>query len=77
MIPIPYQKSCRIVAEKNWGEICQFGFTSFEKGTMLATFKSELGKDELGILEKVDNKQCILPGKEWNLDGIVNHRTDF
>ena len=36
--PIPYQKSCKIVAEKGWGAYYQFVYTTFPQGTKLPTF---------------------------------------
>jgi len=40
--PIPYQKSCKIVAAKGWGAYYQFVYTTFPKGTQVPTFKREL-----------------------------------
>src|SRR5690348_10675695 len=31
--PIPYQKSCRIVADRDWGAYFHFGYETFPKGT--------------------------------------------
>lgn len=55
MIPIPFQKSCKITAEENWGEVCKFGFTTFDKDTRLPVFQAEPGEDELAALERVEN----------------------
>ena len=54
-IPIPYQKSCKIVAEQNWGQYYQIGFTTFQQGTILPKFKIEFGLEESTALERVDS----------------------
>jgi hypothetical protein len=41
-VPIPYAKSCKIVADKNWGAYYQFVYTTFAPGTQVPTFKREL-----------------------------------
>ena len=37
-LPIPYQKSCKIVADKGWGRYFQFNYVTYPKGTGLPTF---------------------------------------
>ena len=44
--PIPYQKSCKIVAEKGWGAYYQFVYTTYPKGTKVPTFSAELAAAE-------------------------------
>ena len=41
-IPIPYQTSCKIVADKGWGEFYHFTYTTYPKGTVLPTFTMNL-----------------------------------
>ena len=41
-LPIPYQKSCRVVADKGWGRYFQFNYTTYPKGTQLPTFSAAL-----------------------------------
>jgi len=53
-VPIPYQKSCKIVAEKGWGDYFHFGYETFPKGAQVPTFKRELAADELAALEAAD-----------------------
>jgi len=53
-VPIPYQKSCKIVAEKNWGNYYHFTYTTFPKGTSVPTFKPELSGLELAALATAD-----------------------
>lgn len=53
-VPIPYQKSCKIVAEKDWGAYYQFVYTTYPEGTIVPTFKRELSPEEIAALEKAD-----------------------
>jgi hypothetical protein len=41
-LPIPYQKSCRVVADAGWGAYYQFVYTTFPKGTEVPTFSAAL-----------------------------------
>jgi len=41
-LPIPYQKSCKIVADKGWGNYFHFGYKTYPAGTVLPTFSAEL-----------------------------------
>jgi hypothetical protein len=54
--PIPYQKSCKIVAEEGWGQYYQFVYTTFAKGTQVPTFKRELGAEENAALDEADRR---------------------
>ena len=49
--PIPYQKSCKIVADKGWGAYYQFVYTTFPKGTQVPTFKRELSTEDSAVLD--------------------------
>lgn len=49
--PIPYQKSCKIVAEKGWGAYYQFVYTTFPQGTRVPTFKRDLSPEENAALD--------------------------
>ena len=51
-VPIPYQKSCKIVADEGWGAYFQFTYTTFPKGTIVPTFKRDLAPDETAALAK-------------------------
>ena len=63
-VPIPYQKSCKIVADKNWpyqvlpdkthGVFYHFTYTTYPKGTKLPTFKLDLSKEERAALDNVN-----------------------
>jgi len=53
-VPIPYQKSCKIVAEKGWGNYYHFGYETFPKGTVVPTFKMALSAEEAAALAAAD-----------------------
>jgi len=55
-IPIPFQKSCKIVADKDYGQYYQFTYTLFGKDTKIPTFKRQLSKEESDALDSVDKK---------------------
>ncbi len=58
--PIPYQKSCKIVAEPGWGDYYQFVYTTFPKGTAVPTFRPELGAADNAALDAANKilSQC-------------------
>lgn len=45
-IPIPFQKSCKVVAEKGWGAYYHFTYGLFPPDTVVPTFKRDLTPDE-------------------------------
>jgi len=53
-LPIPYQKSCKVVAEKGWGRYYQFVYTTFPKGTRVSTFTSDLPPEAVAALKQAD-----------------------
>ena len=53
-IPIPFQKSCKVVAEKGWGAYYHFTYSTFPPGTRVPTFKRELTREETAALAAVD-----------------------
>lgn len=52
--PIPYQKSCKILAEKDWGAYYQFVYTTYPKGTKLPTFSAALAAENADALAKAN-----------------------
>ena len=52
--PIPYQKSCKIVADPGWGDYYHFTYGTFPKGTQVPTFKRELSAAELAALDEAN-----------------------
>ena len=52
--PIPYQKSCKVVADPGWGQYFQFTYRTFPKGTQVPTFKRDLAPAELAALDQAN-----------------------
>ncbi len=50
--PIPFQKSCKIVADENWGAYYHFGYSAFPAGTKVPTFKRELSQEDNAALDE-------------------------
>ena len=53
-VPMPYQKSCKIVADPGWGAYYHFTYSTFPKGTQVPTFRAELAKEDVAALAKAD-----------------------
>jgi len=53
-VPIPYQKSCKVVAEKGWGRYYHFTYETFPEGTRVPTFTRDLSPEETAALQRVD-----------------------
>ena len=53
-IPIPFQKSCKITADKGWGQYFQFTYTQYPKDTVVPTFTGELTAKEKLALRTAD-----------------------
>lgn len=53
-VPIPYQKSCKIVADTNWGRYFHFTYGTFPAGTAVPTFKRDLTAEENAALDAAD-----------------------
>ena len=49
-VPLPYQKSCKIVADKGWGRYYHFTYTTYPSGTVLPTFRCQLSAEEKSAL---------------------------
>jgi hypothetical protein len=71
-IPIPYRKSCKIVADKNWGDYFQFTYTTFPAGTAVPTFTRQLAPADAAALQAADRRMSAglgngpqeVPGQE-------------
>ncbi len=50
-VPIPYQKSCKIVADPDWGAYYHFTYATYPKGTIVPTFKLPLSASDTAALE--------------------------
>ncbi len=67
-LPIPYQKSCKIVAERGWGRYYQFVYTTFPAGTKVPTFSSDLAAANADALKKYNDLVAgRVDGKAGNL----------
>ena len=53
-VPIPFQKSCKIVGEEKWGAYYHFTYTKYPEGTVLPTFKRNLSAAESRALDKAN-----------------------
>ena len=53
-VPIPFQKSCKIIGEEKWGAYYHFTYTKYPEGTVLPTFSRELSADESKALDKAN-----------------------
>jgi hypothetical protein len=53
-VPIPFQKSCKVVADKGWGNYYHFTYGTFPKGTKVPTFKRQLSPEESAALAAAD-----------------------
>ena len=78
-VPIPYQKSCKITGEGDWGAYYHFTYTTYPKGTVLPRFKLKLSAAESKALDKAGERLAkggVDPaGKrsgQKTLDGMVN-----
>jgi hypothetical protein len=54
-LPIPYQKSCKVVAERGWGRYFHFTYRTYPKGTQLPTFSTRLATDNAAVLRRVND----------------------
>ena len=52
--PISFQKSCKIVGEKGWGNYYQFTYTQFPAGTVVPTFSMNLSAEDSAALDHAD-----------------------
>ncbi|HEX2747440.1 MAG TPA: DUF2961 domain-containing protein, partial [Verrucomicrobiales bacterium] len=51
-VPIPYQKSCRVVLGKGWGSYYQITSTKFPAGTTVPSFRGTLNDGEKAALTR-------------------------
>ena len=51
-LPIPYEKSCKIVADKDWGAYYQIVYTTFPQGTHVPMFSGEYSQKSLSALRR-------------------------
>ena len=73
--PIPYQKSCKIVADEGWGAYYHFGYTTFPKGTRVPTFHRELSPEENAALDEA-NRELTHCGPRYPIDEFAGERRE-
>jgi hypothetical protein len=61
--PIPYQHSCKIVADPTWGSYYQFTYETFPSGTVVPTFNPQLSAADAAVLAKA-NRVLSQPGTD-------------
>jgi hypothetical protein len=54
-MPIPFQKSCKVVANEGWGNYYHFTYSTFPKGTKVPTFSAALATENAAALQKVND----------------------
>jgi len=52
--PIPYQKSCKVLADPGWGQYYHFTYSTFARGTKVPTFTRQLGAAENAALDQAN-----------------------
>jgi hypothetical protein len=52
--PIPFQKSCKIVADPGYGAYFQYTYSTFPDGTVVPTFKLPLSAEDNAALDQAD-----------------------
>jgi hypothetical protein len=70
--PISFQKSCKIVADQNYGQYYQFTYSLFPKGTKVQTFKMQLSPEESTALDKI-NQQLSNAGPNF-ISAVENEK---
>ncbi len=65
-IPIPFQKSCKIIADPNYGQYFQFTYSVFPRGTIVPTFNMNLSDEEKAALDKA-NERLTNCGADWDV----------
>jgi hypothetical protein len=63
-VPIPYQKSCRIVADKGWGAFYHFTYRTFPAGTRIPTFRRDLAPEDHQALVRVNQLLATQLGQD-------------
>jgi hypothetical protein len=55
-VPIPFAKSCKIVADKDYGEFHHFTYTLYPKDTVVPTFSMKLSQEEGAALDAANQR---------------------
>lgn len=54
-VPIPYQKSCKVVAEPEWGQYYHFNYITFPEGTSVEVFNAQPVAENAAALQEVNS----------------------
>ncbi len=54
-LPIPYLKSCKVVADKGWGNYFHFNYATYPAGTTVPTFSARLAADHAAKLQAAND----------------------
>jgi hypothetical protein len=54
-LPIPYQKSCKVVADKGWGNYYHFTYATYPAGTVLPTFSTALAAQHAEAIQAAND----------------------
>jgi hypothetical protein len=54
-VPIPYQKSCKVVADKGWGSYFHFSYATYPAGTRVPTFSAGLAAQHTDRLKAAND----------------------
>ncbi|MFT2008344.1 DUF2961 domain-containing protein [Pontibacter sp. 13R65] len=54
-VPISYQRSCKVVAEPDWGQYYQFNYITFPEGTTVGSFEANPSPENAAALATVNN----------------------
>jgi len=63
--PVPFQKSCKIVADKDWGGYYHFNYTQFPAKTVVPTFHLPLSAVDAAALDHA-NERLLQSGRNPN-----------
>ena len=53
--PIPFQKSCKIVAERGWGDCYHFNYSQFPVNTVVPTFRLPISAADAAALNRANH----------------------
>ena len=72
-VPIPFRKSCKIIAEKGWGAYYHFTYTTYPQGTELPTFQRSLSSAETAALAQA-NELANAPRRKRSPSAVARPR---
>ena len=60
-VPIPFRKSCKITADKDWGQYYHFTYSLFPEGTVVPTFTGDFTPAQAAALDAMDEwwSRCL------------------